>query len=207
MRCRVINSIRKGERGFSLLETMIATGVLLIGVTGLMALFAVAVIKNTNQGTEATRTTEYAQDKMEELMALQYQDETSDTRAIQTISSGGSGLGCATSATDCTAGTYYPGGTSSTNLTIGTCANALYCDYIFEAGQNLTDTTYVATTSTANGSNAQYMRQWQIYFDSNNVKTITVIVSALSSNEVAIGGGAKLLLPNTMLIGQKTNYF
>ena len=83
---------RRRERGFSLLETIFACAIMLIGISGVMALFTVAAVKNQSQGDQATRTTEYAQDKMEQLMGLSFGDSTSDTTQYPTATSGGTGL-------------------------------------------------------------------------------------------------------------------
>jgi len=60
----------------SLLETMIATAVLLIATVGIMAMAMIATSTTENQGHLATRTAEYAQDKMEQLISLAYGDST-----------------------------------------------------------------------------------------------------------------------------------
>lgn len=58
------------DRGVTLVETMIAVLVALIGVFGLGSLIFQATVTNKNQGTEVTRATIYAQDKMEKLLSL-----------------------------------------------------------------------------------------------------------------------------------------
>jgi Tfp pilus assembly protein PilV len=83
---------RPGERGTSLIEVMIASGLLIMLMGGLMAMSGLAISTTENQGHLAARATEYAQDKMEQLLSLQYQDTTSDTRGVNIASSGGSGL-------------------------------------------------------------------------------------------------------------------
>src|SRR5262252_5485449 len=67
------------ERGTTLVETMIALAVLLIAMSGLMTLSGLASRTTENNGHLAARTTEDAQDKMEQLLALRYGDSTSDT--------------------------------------------------------------------------------------------------------------------------------
>jgi Tfp pilus assembly protein PilW len=62
------------QRGAILLETMVAGAMLLIVATGLMNTFLVAVANNQAQGNIATRTTDYAQEKMEALLALDFSD-------------------------------------------------------------------------------------------------------------------------------------
>ena len=83
---------RKRERGMSLLETLVAASVMLIGITGVMALFMVVAATNMGQGTQATRCTEYAQDKMEQLMALNWENTCSNTTVIPVVGTGGMGL-------------------------------------------------------------------------------------------------------------------
>lgn len=58
------------DRGVTLVETMIAVLVALIGVFGLGSLIFQATVTNKNQGTEVTRATIYAQDKIEKLLSL-----------------------------------------------------------------------------------------------------------------------------------------
>lgn len=58
------------DRGVTLVETMIAVLVALIGVFSIGNLIFQATVTNKNQGTETTRATIYAQDKMEKLLSL-----------------------------------------------------------------------------------------------------------------------------------------
>jgi type II secretory pathway pseudopilin PulG len=178
---------KKHERGFSVLEVMIASFIMLIGIGGLMALFVVAAAKNSGQGDQATRTTEYAQDKMEQLLALNYSDTTSQVVGSTTI--------CAT----CT------GYTSGVGLTAGGSVTpsapvVSYVDYI-DGNENITG------SSTA----AIYMREWSIVTDTavvngtaRNIKTITVYVQANFSADV--GANLASLAPNTTLIAVKEQY-
>ena len=70
----------------------IACGVLLVTLAGLMSMGTLATMHTENQGHLAPRTTEYAQDKMEQLLALAYGDSTSNTVVFPAASGGGSGL-------------------------------------------------------------------------------------------------------------------
>jgi hypothetical protein len=83
---------RTGEEGTSLIEVMIAAGLLMTLMAGLMAMSGLAISTTENQGHLAARATEYAQDKMEQLLALAYSDTTSDTRSFPAANSGGTGL-------------------------------------------------------------------------------------------------------------------
>src|SRR5262249_31490775 len=83
---------RSGEHGTTLVEVLIATGLLVTLMAGLMAMSGIAISTTENQGHLAARSTEYAMDKLEQLLALQYGDSTSDTRVFPASTSGGSGL-------------------------------------------------------------------------------------------------------------------
>lgn len=80
------------ERGFSLLETLFALGILTIVSAGVLPLAFIAVTTTENQGHLAARTTEYAQDKLEQLLALPFGDSLTDTRVFPAATVGGSGL-------------------------------------------------------------------------------------------------------------------
>ena len=82
----------RDEDGTTLIETSIASGILLVTLAGLMSMGAFAMMHTENQGHLAPRTAEYAQDKMEQLLALAYSDSTSNTVVFPATASGGSGL-------------------------------------------------------------------------------------------------------------------
>src|SRR5229473_5951209 len=137
---------RKSQAGMSLIETMIALGLLLIVAAGVMGLAAVALSSTENQGHLAARTAEYAQDKMEQLLALRYGDTQTDTTVFPSAIAGGTGLA--------------PGG----NLTANAPA-AGYADYLDASGNTV-----------AAGGRWQYIRVWQITENAGlNLKTISVL--------------------------------
>src|SRR5947207_6964570 len=82
----------RDEQGTTLIETTIASGILLVTLAGLMGMGALATMHTENQGHLAPRTTQYAQDKMEQLLALGYNDSTSNTVVFPAAGGGGSGL-------------------------------------------------------------------------------------------------------------------
>jgi hypothetical protein len=184
--------LRNNERGFSVLEAMIASMIMLVGIGGLMALLVVATARNAGQGNQATRCTEYAQDKMEQLMALSYADTTSQVVGSNTFCSTCTGynstLGFGLGGT--TANTTYGAAGSGVTPVVG------YVDYV-----NLNDTTNPdGISGTATG--AQYIRQWSIQTNAaNTVKTITVYVQTQFTADVS-----QSLAPRTTLVAMKQQY-
>jgi len=136
----------------TLLEAMIAAAVLIIGVLALLGTLALAVTQNWNQGDRGTRVTEYAQDKMEQLLALNFSDTQTNTAVYPPTTTGGTGL---------TPGGGVTPGSPVTN----------YVDYVDNTG-----------TQQTSAASAMYIRQWSVAVNSAaNLKTITVMASALTS--------------------------
>ncbi|HYT73282.1 MAG TPA: prepilin-type N-terminal cleavage/methylation domain-containing protein [Vicinamibacterales bacterium] len=149
--------IQQGERGTTLIEVMIASAILCTLMAGLMSMAALAISTTENQGHLAARATEYAQDKMEQLLGLAYGDVVSDTRSFPAASTGGSGLAV--------------GGSYNVDSPV-----ALYVDYLDDAG-NLCGSTGAACAAPV-GTTAPtgwfYKRAWQISQPATNLKQITV---------------------------------
>jgi type II secretory pathway pseudopilin PulG len=97
----------RGEQGTTLIEVMVASAILVTLMAGLMSLAGVAINTTENQGHLAARTTEYAQDKMEQLLALAYTDTVSDTTSFPAVDSGGTGLAVGGSSNPATPVTKY----------------------------------------------------------------------------------------------------
>ena len=154
--------MRRDERGTTLIEVMIASAILMTLMAGLMSMAALAISTTENQGHLAARATEYAQDKMEQLLALSYGDTVSDTRSFPAASTGGSGLAV--------------GGSYNVDSPV-----ALYVDYLDDAG-NLCGLTVggvlVAGCAAPVGTTAPagwfYKRVWKVELVSTNLKRITV---------------------------------
>lgn len=138
---------RNSQAGISLIETMIALALLLIAAAGIMTMATVAMSTTETQGHLAARTAEYAQDKMEQLLALQYPDKGTDTTVFpSTITGAGTGL--------------LPGGGLNPNAPV-----AGYSDYVDSSGNPVPA-----------GGNWQYIRVWQITENVPlQLKTITVV--------------------------------
>jgi len=190
------------ERGSSLIETLVAVAILIIVVAGVLPVFMLSTQTTYAQGDVATRVTEYAQDKMEQLLSLNkdniisdgFNDATTDTTVFPaavnaldgtTSCTGASpnicGLGGAsTAATGC-----GPNGTGGGSFAPGSSVGSIppaapvtyFVDYLDTNGNLLTSS-----------AGAYYTRQWQVSLDSTScLKTITVVASSVSAG---IKGGA-----------------
>jgi prepilin-type N-terminal cleavage/methylation domain-containing protein len=175
---------RSAQAGMTLLETMIALAILLVVAAGVMGLAGVAVSTTETQGHLAARTAEYAQDKMEQLLALKFCDGTTDTTVFPAVvNNTGTGLAGCTNPTAQTPTASAGGGLSTTAPTTG------YVDYL-DASGNL-----VASTASW-----EYVRVWQITVPAGSVglKQITVLAKA----NHAVGGSA--VVPQATVAALKT---
>src|SRR5712664_609262 len=137
---------RKSQAGMSLIETMMALGLLLIVAAGVMGLAAVALSSTENQGHLAARTAEYAQDKMEQLLALRYLDNSTDTTVFPAVAGPGLGL--------------TPGGSLNPNAPV-----AGYADYLDTFGNVV-----------GAGANWEYIRVWLVAENATQtLKTVSVL--------------------------------
>jgi hypothetical protein len=147
---------RAAESGSSVIETVVATALLLVVLGGVASMGIVAMTTTENQGHLSARATEYAQDKMEQLLALAYGDTTSDTRVFPAASSGGTGLAI--------------GGSSNPAIPA-----AGYVDYLDQNGNLLT------IVGNAPPANWFYKRVWQVALPSINLRQITVTAIVAST--------------------------
>mgnify|MGYP003334877552 FL=1 len=137
--------------GFSMLETVMALSLLMVVSLSLLPLGVIATTTTENQGHLMARTTEYAQDKMEQLLALSFNDSTSDTRVFPATDTGGTGLTI--------------GGSSTPTSPV-----AKYVDYLDVNGSLL------AASGTTAPANWYYKRVWRVssVSGSSTMKRITV---------------------------------
>ena len=144
----------RSEQGTSLIEVLIASAILVTLMAGLMSMMGLAIKTTENQGHLAARTTEYAQDKMEQLLALSFSDSVSDTRTFPSGSSGGSGLAV--------------GGSADPDSPVD-----LYTDYLDESGNLLPSVGGAAPAAWF------YKRVWKVELmtGSTTLKKITVATS------------------------------
>jgi len=166
----------RSSAGFSLLETVFALGILLVIAVGVLPLGFIAVSTTENQGHLMARSTEYAQDKLEQLLVLAYGDLTSDTRVFPATFAGGSGLA--------------PGGSLDT-----AAPAALYVDYLDIDGNVL------GAGAGAQPANWYYQRVWRVDLlnPPGNLKQISVTATVRAS---AAGGAG--LIPRSTVSALKT---
>jgi hypothetical protein len=145
----------QSDRGMTLIETTIASAILMVVMLGLLSMAALATAYTENHGHLGARTTEYAQDKMEQLLALAYTDAASNTVVFPAASTGGTGLSVG-------------GSTSLTSPVNG------YVDWLGADGTLLGGGTTPPT-------NWFYERAWQISSFSTGVVQITVVATVQTS--------------------------
>jgi Tfp pilus assembly protein PilV len=175
------NGVKRGQAGISLLETMIALGILMIVSLGLLSMAMISMTTTENQGHLAARTTEYAQDKMEQLLGLAFTDNSTDTTAIDTTNN------------------TYTLGTGGTGLTAGgslstTAPTSGYVDYLDANGNPLGG-------GATQPANTFYVRAWQITNTTGTLKTISVTVAAVT------GVNTKNAAPNSTVTALKSSPF
>ncbi len=166
--------------GMSLLETTIAIAVLLIATVGIMTIAMVAITTTENQGHLAARTSEYAQDKMEQLISLAYADSTTDTTVFPANNSGGTGLAV--------------GGSSDPTAPV-----TGYVDYLDRSGNPL------AFAGGAAPADWYYIRVWQLSTPGGtaNLKQITVTAMV----RAAPGSPGVTANPQSTVVSLKTAPF
>jgi hypothetical protein len=171
----------------SLLECMIALVILLVVATGVMGLAAIATSTTETQGHLASRTTEYAQDKMEQLLSLKFCDGPTDgtdtTVFPAAVNAGGTGL----------AGCNNPGANPPTALAGGsldpTAPATGYVDYLDSSG-NLV----------SSSGNWEYIRVWRISVPSGSSGMKQI--SALAQAHYSVGKDGQV--PQSTLVVLKT---
>jgi hypothetical protein len=165
------------EQGTTLIETAIATAILLVVMAGLMGMAALASSITENQGHLSARTTEYAGDKMEQLLELTYGDGQSNTTVFPSVDTGGTGLAI--------------GGSSNVATPV-----VGYADYLDASGNVLCT---VATPCTATPpATWYYKRVWAVTVPSTNLKQITVTATVKTSV-------ASALISKSTVAAYKTN--
>ena len=173
------------EDGTTLIETTIASAILLVVMVGVLSMVTLATTYTENHGHLEARTSEYAQDKMEQLLSLAYSDATTDTVVFPAALSGGSGLAV--------------GG--STNLAAP--AN-LYVDWLAQDGSLLGG----GVTKPATWF---YERTWEIcYLQANNTACLTTPATAVKRVTVTttvLTSFGHTIIPKATVVALKASQF
>jgi hypothetical protein len=184
----VIERQSAGERGTTILEVVVASAILVTLMAGLMSLAGLAISTTENQGHLAARTTEYAQDKVEQLMALAYTDQVSDTRVFPAGSSGGTGL--------------KPGGSSNASAPVD-----LYVDYLDQSGNLCGSASATASalpcpapSGTTPPNNWFYKRVWAIADSTTDGTLPTGLKRITVTATVAQGFGGAMKASSTLVV-------
>lgn len=153
----------RSASGFSLLETVFALSLLMVVAIGLLPLGVIATTTTENQGHLMARTTEYAQDKMEQLLALAFNDVTSDTRLFPATDTGGTGLAIGGSA-------------------VAASPVAKYVDYLDVNGS------LMASSGTTAPTDWYYKRVWSVAYISGSTTMKKITVTATTRSAVGSTG-------------------
>jgi hypothetical protein len=185
------------ERGVSLIETLIAVLIAVIGLFSVGGLIFQATVTNKNQGTEVTRATIYAQDKMEKLLSLDFGSCT-QSAASQPVTCNTTNVG----ATGWTQGLLAGGTIGPLQATCPTSgASVGFIDFLDSNGIQLPGATAATSCSAITPSNITYVRMWEITDLTSTggpaIKQISVAV--YSQSAMNIGSGKPIVLLTSLL--------
>ncbi len=197
--------VTSDERGVTLIETMAAVLIAVIGVFSLGNVIFTATATNKNQGTEKTRATVYAQDKMEKLLSLDFTNCTAPA-ASQPSSCNTTGITDARWTTGLLAGgpispTQVTGPPTATNCPSTSGASVGHVDFLDASGVQIPAPPAGGPCSGAT-SNIAYIREWSIadltsFPGGPALKQITVAV--YSQLGVNAEGGKPIVLITSIL--------
>jgi type II secretory pathway pseudopilin PulG len=176
-------------RGFSIIEVLMATALMVTAVASLAQLFALSTQRNTSS-KNTTFAAVLAQQKMEQLRSL--------TWGFDTL-----GLPTTDTTTDTTKFPETAGGTGLSPSPVNTIQQNVvgYVDYLDAKGQSLGGAT------AAPPATAVYIRRWMIEplpTNPNNTIVIQVLVTRHRNRGTADGGSVVRLPDEARLISVKT---
>lgn len=180
--------VKTDEGGFTLVECMVAIVVAVVGVFSIGSVIYMATATSNNQGSQATRATIYAQDKIEKLLSLDFNTSALDPNSCD-VTSGLLPASCNT--TGISSGGWNQGllAGGSTGPMAETCASAQagYADFLDAQGNQIS-----GTSCSALSGSPVFVRQWEITdltpaSGGPPIKQITVAVYSLGA-QVRAGG-------------------
>jgi len=147
------------ESGVTLIETLIAVLIAVVGVFSVGSLIFQGTVTNKNQGTEVTRATIYAQDKLEKLLSLNFstctQSASSQPSSCNTTNISASGW-----TEGLLAGGAIGPSVQATCPSSGTSVG--YIDFLDSNGIQLPGASGATSCSAITSSDISYVRMWQI---------------------------------------------
>jgi len=158
---------KNNEHGLTLIETMIAMLILMVALVSLAQVFGVAMVLNKNHGRDASKTTTFAHDKMEELTRLTFTrvPATKDTTSNLTVNP---------------VNGVYPA--TGVGLTTGGSIPPV------AAAAGYTDTLDINGARTTVAADIAFRRQWQIEEPVvGNVNLLRISVSVTSTRSFNVG--------------------
>jgi type II secretory pathway pseudopilin PulG len=176
-------------RGFSIIEVLMATALMVTAVASLAQLFALSTKRNTS-AKNTTFAALLAQQKMEQLRAL--------TWGFDVI-----GLPITDTSTDTTKSPETGGGTGLSPSPVNTLQQNVvgYVDYLDAKGQSLGGASAVPPVS------AVYIRRWMVEplpTNPNNTIVLQVLVTRYRDRGTADGGSVTRLPDEARIISVKT---
>jgi Tfp pilus assembly protein PilV len=147
------------DSGVTLIETLIAVLIAVVGLFSVGGLIFQAMVTNKNHGTEVTRATIYAQDKMEKLLSLNFSNCTQAASA-QPSSCNTTNV----SASGWTDGLLAGGaiGPSVQATCPSSGASVGYIDFLDSNGIQLPGSTAATGCSSITPSSISYVRMWEV---------------------------------------------
>jgi Tfp pilus assembly protein PilV len=179
------------DQGVSLIETMIAVLISLIGVFGLAQVVFLSMVQNKNQGAEVTRATIYAQDKIEKLLSLDYasctQSPSSQPATCNTTN---------ISAGNWTMGLYAGGQVTPVVADCPTSGNSVgYIDFLDTNGLQVPGATPATSCAAIASSAVSYIRMWQVttLASTGGPEMREIMVSVYAQSAVSAPGGKPIV--------------
>jgi len=177
------------ESGFSIIEVLMATAIMVVGVASLGQLFALSTQRNTSS-KNTTFAAVLAQQKMEQLRSLSWGFDTL-------------GLPTTDTATDTTVVPEAAGGTGLSPSPVNTLQQNVvgWVDYLDAKGQSL------GGVSAVTPATAVYIRRWMVEplpTNPNNTIVIQVLVTRHRNRGTADGGSVTRLPDEARIISVKT---
>jgi type II secretory pathway pseudopilin PulG len=160
-----MKSIIKNESGMTLVESLMAILILLAGLLSMAQVLAFSVVASKTHGRDASRATAVARDKMEELLALEFSDTTTNVSVFPHAAAANTGLSPGY-------GSVYPDEPVD-----------LYHDCLDAAGAR-----------TTNAGSVAYTRQWKIVNVPGATKLKQILVSVRSNKSFRVGTAPSTLL-------------